>query len=720
MRLSEPSDDELRALEKRLAEIPGDKQRDSARFAAYYAKDDSALVCRKYPVWRRDEHDRILRDSDGAPVPSRGRWRRKPITRRQWIERMVRIRDANGQIVPLLLNSAQRRLEARMLLQERAGLPVRVLTLKSRKTGFSTYSQAVAFEDSMRGQHRRALVVAHDDDTSSMVLQMAHTMLNLLPRASGAWKFDMKNQAQYLLSWNAPQHGEIKIASANEKDPGRGYTPSMIHVSEMAFWPEAARKVASLFTALPEVPGTIALVESTANGDSGEFRDRFWNVWKDEERGVPLDLRAGGYAALFVPWYEDQLCRFSLTRRGTIPDELIVDLERTLTDHEKWLMRQTYVRRWTPQDRWQEIASPASPGGKRWTRIGAGQRRVDVDQLLYRRYIIAGKYRADPTKPETWGTFQSEYPATPEEAFLNTGDLIFDGNRIKVLLEAVRAPLFRGSIIDKYAPRMLGMGSGFELTGENQPRNLLPGELAWSGERFKLLEEVRGGLEIWQNPEPGRLYVVGVDTSGGSMQGDFAVAAVVETATRALVALWAGRYDPTSWGRMCASLALYYQQAMLAFETHPSPHGLSAALAARDMGYPQLYRRRNPGSINARITEELGFATTSRTKPWMADRVRVALGEGYDIPSADLLRQLKTARRAEDGLSIQFQGHDDLFVAFAIAQLVADDVGMGGYVSRPDKPAASWTEAWWAHRKRSWETEAPVGFGPRPPMYDGC
>jgi hypothetical protein len=206
------------------------------------------------------------------------------------------------------------------------------------------------------------------------------------------------------------------------------------------------------------------------------------------------------------------------------------------------------------------------------------------------------------------------------------------------------------------------------------------------------------------------------------MKSDLAALAMVETGSRDLVACWLGRYDPTEWGRMCSRLGLYYNNAMLAFETHPSQHGLSACLAAREMGYANLYRRQQQGMVTLRITEELGWATTYKTKPLMVDRVRVALKENYRIPAADLLRSFLDFKRDEAGNVVSTGKNDDFFVAYAIAQIVADLVGVTGYVTKaPEKPL-TWDEAWKRHRKERLDrAEATVlQAGPGVRLENGC
>lgn len=243
--------------------------------------------------------------------------------------------------------------------------------------------------------------------------------------------------------------------------------------------------------------------------------------------------------------------------------------------------------------------------------------------------------------------------------------------------------------------------------------------IVWDPQRYRFSEDRHGGLEIWKHPQPDELFVAGIDTSAGGSQSDFACLAMIETRSRALVAMWHGLYDPQQWGIACARLGLYYNNALLAFETHPSQHGLTAVLSARDFGYANLYRRREMGMVTARVSEELGWATTVKTKPLLVDKVRVALSENWEIPSEHLLRQLLGAKRDKSG-NLAFDGHDDRFIAYAIAQVVADDAVAGGFVSSaPKQEYQSWEKRWWEHRRRllSGQDGTDPGDGER--AYDG-
>jgi hypothetical protein len=57
-------------------------------------------------------------------------------------EQVLRIRDKDGLIVPFKLNTAQKYLHARIEAQKKKTGRVRVIGLKGRQQGYSTYVQA--------------------------------------------------------------------------------------------------------------------------------------------------------------------------------------------------------------------------------------------------------------------------------------------------------------------------------------------------------------------------------------------------------------------------------------------------------------------------------------------------------------------------------------------------------------------------------------------------
>ena len=70
----------------------------------------------------------------------------------------------------------------------------------------------------------------------------------------------------------------LRCATAGGKGIGRSDTLQCVHLSEYAFWPEGSDGKAATLTgilqAVPSMPGTMVVIESTANGYE-DFKDRW-------------------------------------------------------------------------------------------------------------------------------------------------------------------------------------------------------------------------------------------------------------------------------------------------------------------------------------------------------------------------------------------------------------------------------------------------------------
>lgn len=222
--------------------------------------------------------------------------------------------------------------------------------------------------------------------------------------------------------------------------------------------------------------------------------------------------------------------------------------------------------------------------------------------------------------------------------------------------------------------------------------------------KVRLEAHSRGPLLIWAQPEAGRSYVIGADTAGGGSRGDFAVAVVVDAETCDVVAGWHERCDPHHFGPRCARLGTYYNTAVLAFETQPSTHGLTAATEAKNWGYERLYFRRRRDSIRKTTTDVLGFHTSVETKPMMIDRIKKALESRAVIPWEGLLREMKEQRweMTESG-TIRMVGakkstHDDMVDAYGIALMVRDDCYVRQILKQEEPRPITDSERYW-HRQ---------------------
>jgi hypothetical protein len=91
------------------------------------------------------------------------------------------IRDRHGHMVPLVPNAPQMRFQQILDRQRIAGEPQRVIVLKARKHGISTWVQAVMSQRYTQLEYHDAIVVAHNSETGRVLFKMGELMWKRFP-----------------------------------------------------------------------------------------------------------------------------------------------------------------------------------------------------------------------------------------------------------------------------------------------------------------------------------------------------------------------------------------------------------------------------------------------------------------------------------------------------------------------------------------------------------
>lgn len=226
----------------------------------------------------------------------------------------------------------------------------------------------------------------------------------------------------------------------------------------------------------------------------------------------------------------------------------------------------------------------------------------------------------------------------------------------------------------------------------------------------EMLQGPYGGLRIWKHPEKTSRpvpYVIGADTSAGLKDGDFSCAQVLAASSGEQVAEYRGKYLPTQFGYICARLATYYNDAMLGFETHPSPHGLNAFEAAWRYGYRNLFVQSKKDLITEEVSVRKGIVRTPHSTLWFLNRARDAIREGCVIRSDRLIEEMK-AMRLEEGKP-KSSTFDDALMAYCFALHVRDDVWAKGEIEPEKVRPLDLADVYW---QREEEREAAEAAGP--------
>lgn len=305
------------------------------------------------------------------------------INTQKYIEEFIKIRNKEGRIVNFKLNNPQQRLYDIIKEQKKANKPVRIIILKARQMGFSTLTESILFKDTVTKFNRRTGIITHLDTATTNLFNMSKLMLDNLP---DELKPSIKNSnAKELIFDNDTGTGlksKIKCMTAGTSGVGRSDTFDNLHLSELAFWQgDVTATLTGLFQAVPNLPDTMIIIESTANGF-----EKFKELWDQAVNGE------NDYIPLFVAWYE--LPEYTMPYSGF-----------KLTQEEEEL-KKLY--------------------------------NLSNDQLEWRRWCIRNNCQNDIEQ------FKQEYPSNPEEAFISTGHCIFDKEEIIKRLRYVPKPIKQG------------------------------------------------------------------------------------------------------------------------------------------------------------------------------------------------------------------------------------------------------------------------------------
>lgn len=322
-----------------------------------------------------------------------------------YIPKLLKIRTKSGDIKPFVPNKPQLKLLDTITELEKKGKPVRIIILKARQMGFSTMTEGLCFQKTSTNTNYRSLIIAHKEKASTNLYNMFKLYFDKLPQFMKPMR--KRNNAKEILFENPTTddieksndpglQSRVTVATAQDPDAGRSETLNFVHVSELAFWDKPEETMLSLSQAVPNLPNTCIIVESTANG----VGDYFYNLWQKAENNE----KGNAYVPLFFAWWEMdeyQIPFFDNEER----EQFIEEVEYTYKDSKG-----------------KEVVTEEK-------QIMIDYPLVTYEKLNWRRWCIANNCGGDVIK------FYQEYPSCPEEAFQSTGRPVFNMSAIKTYLQ---------------------------------------------------------------------------------------------------------------------------------------------------------------------------------------------------------------------------------------------------------------------------------------------
>ena len=511
------------------------------------------------------------------------------------IEMTFTIVDKEKSTVPFFLNDVQH--DFLNLLNEKIELHskgkllhLRFLVLKGRQQGFTSVITAYQLANTLIKKNFTGFTLADTADNVRAIFQdKAKYVYNQLPDIlKPTEKYNSKTE---MFFENLNSSWRINVAS---EQVGRSRTINFFHGSEAAFWNcLISNTQSSLGEALTK--DSIQILESTANGfnefkdlwDSGEWINCFYEWWRTKE---------------YQDTFESQ----------DIKNKFLYDIDHK-TD---WI----------------------------WERLNWLKYKIHLkDEQLYWYY---NKYKNYLNKD----LIKQEYPCTPEEAFLNSGNCVFNSELLmqrKVELQQLykEKPYKRGYF-------------KFRWNDEESKDYILNSSIEFE-------ESQLGMIKIYEQPKPHGFYVLGGDTAGDG--SDFFAGTMLDNTTGKRVATLHAKVDADiyTWQMYC--LGIYYNQALASIEIN---FNTFPVIELKRLKYPHQYIREEYDSISKKMQEKFGWKTDRNTRPLIISEEQSIVKDHIELfTDIDTIDEMLTFIYDENMRPDATEGkHDDLLFSDMIAQ----------------------------------------------------
>lgn len=362
----------------------------------------------------------------------------------------IKIVDKLGNQVNFSYNPIQKQIDDKVKELEEQGRPARIIVLKARQEGVSTYTQAKIICRTVKNKNRNALVVAHRDDSTSAIFEKAKYMYHNLP--DHIKPLQKASNARELIFDKPPHHkgkqeglnSKIKVQTAGSDSIGRSDTHYYVHLSEFAFYSgEPKKTLAGILQSVPNIPGTIVIIESTANG-MNDFKE----LWDAAEAGE------NDFVPMFFAWHDYPEYQIPVT------EEERTEIMSNLNDYEKNIVK---------------LYS------------------LSAEQIKWYRWKLKNDCGGDTD------LMKQENPSYPKEAFLATGRPVFDNEQVEIRIEELKKEY-------KERPPKVGRFS-FEWVDPETQDMIKTDSIKW-------IDDPNGFIKIYEDVQNNYPYVIGGDTKG--------------------------------------------------------------------------------------------------------------------------------------------------------------------------------------------------------------
>lgn len=461
------------------------------------------------------------------------------------LSHLYKIRDKNTNNIAFKRNRAQ--------LHFAENKHTRNIILKSRQLGFTTDESIDTLDDTLFTRNFDSLFVAHEKQEASKIFdnKIDHAWKNVHKDIATLWKEDANNANTLKFDFGNGNTSSISVALS-----GRSGTYRRVHISEFAkMCKKSPLKAKEIITGtIPSVPldGRVD-IESTAEGEVGDFAEMFWEAWERQRQPYPTEFKAH-----FYNWTWD--------------DEEIAKVKEAISFEQ--------------MDEGQKFKEYAEKHGL-----------TDLQITYYHLKWLSLK--------RDWKALQQEYPTTPEEAFVSSGDKVFSAEVLEKM--ELKAGVAQGDWV-YYA--------------DYNPMH-----------RYAL------GADVAEGVARDSSTIVIWDFDSRDKNGYVRPEIVAEYKNN--------KIEPDQFAYHVKDGGNRYGQCLVAVERNN--HGLTTLTTLKTI-YPvsQIYKEIRKGTIDDKPTERLGWHTNVATKPKMLYEMNTALNQTLiNIPSKGIVREFRTYDKSD-------------------------------------------------------------------------
>lgn len=536
---------------------------------------------------KRLDEDKKFREAVANEIIQNKEFRDEIIRHPEYlIELEFVIVDKEQNTVPFFLNEVQKTFittlnKAKDDYAAKKILSLKFNVLKGRQQGFTTVITAYQLACAILNKNFSGYTLSDKSDNTEAIFQnKAKFPYDQLPeKLKHTEKYNNKRQ---LLFEKTNSNWSVDTAT---KDVGRSKTINFFHGSECAFWNGGMQSIqAGLGEALTK--NCIQIYETTANG----FND-FQKLW---DSGTCINC--------FYQWWLTPEYRLNFESEQ-IKELFINDIE----NKTEWIYERL-----------------------KWLKL----KGLELEQL----YWYYKKYESYIDKR----LIKQEYPCTPEEAFLTSGQCYFNSEKLVKRMQEVTEPIKVGYFL-------------YELHNEKIMS-------------YKWVDDPNGFIKIYEELQERNPYVLGGDTAGEG--SDNFTGVVLNNMTGKQVAVLKQKLDEIEYTRQMYCLGIYYNEALIGLETNFSTY---PTVKLAEMKYPNLYvRDKNPDDYRNKLETKLGVNTNRATRPHMLAILQTIVKESIEnIVDKETLEEMITFIVNENGKAEAQEGcHDDLVMGTAIAYYI--------------------------------------------------